>query len=80
MWSYNFSAINIEKDKKTIIVNAINYGDLRHWKWIKEAYGQKEVQKILSDISVTELRPRVLKLASLIFSIKNFNYAPRGAK
>lgn len=80
LWSYNFSSIDSEKDKKTIIVNAINYGDLKHWKWVKENYGAEPVRQILGNITATELRPPALRLASIIFSVKNFNYAPRGAK
>lgn len=77
LWSYNFEDIDPEKSKQTIIVNSINYGDLRHWQWIKKAYGEKEIQKVLHTIPITALRPRAAKLAQLIFKAK-FNYAPRG--
>lgn len=80
MWSYDFSKIDAEKDKKTIILNTINYGDLKHWRWIEKRYGQPIIQEILGNMSVTEIRPKVLKLVALIFSIKDFNYAPRGTK
>ena len=80
LWSYDLSKINPYKDKKRIIVNAINYGDLKHWKWIGAYYGQKTIQEVLGGVSVSEIRPRVLKLASLVFSIKSFNHAPRGVK
>lgn len=80
MWSYDFSKIDLDKNKKTIIVNTINYGDLKHWKWITNYYGIKEIQNTLVQIPATELRSRALKLASLLFSIKNFNYAPRSIK
>ncbi len=78
LWSYNFNLIDIEKDKKTIIVNAINYGDLEHWRWIIRCYGKEEIKKILMKIPLTELRPRVVPLVSIIFSINKFNYALRG--
>jgi hypothetical protein len=80
MWSYSFPDIDTEKNKKTIIVNTINYGNLNHWKWLKKNYGTKTIQDVLAGISATELRPPALKLASLIFSITNLNYAPRGTK
>lgn len=80
MWSYDFPKIDLNKDKKRIIVNAINYGDLRHWKWIMEHYGRKTIQKVLADVPISEIRPRVLKLASVIFSVKDFNYVLRGVK
>lgn len=78
LWSYNFSSIDTEQDKKVIIVNTINYGDLKHWRWIVKNYGKKNVKKILTEIPFTEIRPRVAPLVSVIFSINKFNYEPRG--
>lgn len=79
-WSYDFSSLDPIRDEKTAIVNAINYGDLKHWKWLKDFYGEKEVQKSLANISAREFRERALKLAGLIFSVKKFNYVSRGVK
>ncbi|TAN57361.1 hypothetical protein EPN15_04540 [Patescibacteria group bacterium] len=77
LWSYDFETIDPIKDKKTIIINAINYGDLRHWKWLVEFYGKKAVTEVLKIASGTEIRPRVRSLVSILFSINNFNYEPR---
>lgn len=79
LWSYDFSKINPKKDKKTIIVNSINYGDLKHWKWLSNAYGKTEISRILSKISVKELRNRARELAGIIFKVKQFNHAPRSS-
>lgn len=80
LWSYDISQIDVERDKKMIIVNAVNYGDLCHWRWLVQTYGKEEVSNVISRIPVTELRPRVRRLAAIFFSVKNFNYAPRGAR
>jgi len=77
LWSYDFVAIDPAKDKKTVIINAINYGDLRHWKWLNEFYGKKIVAEVLKKSPRTEIRPRVRNLVSILFSINNFNYEPR---
>jgi len=76
-WSQDYKTLDLNLDKKTIIVNTINYGDLSHWKWIKSFYGDDIIKEILIKISYTELRDRVRPLAELIFSISNFNHAPR---
>lgn len=76
LWSYNFCDLDPEKDKKVIIVNAVNYGDLRHWKWLKERYN---VADILSRIPTSELRERSQRLAGLVFKIK-FKYAIRSTR
>ena len=39
LWSYDFSNIDADKHRKTIIVHALNYGTLKHWRWIKKHYG-----------------------------------------
>jgi len=79
-WSYDFSKINPQKEKKTVIIQTINYGDLDHWKWLRKYYGKNIIKKILLEIPVTEIKPRTRRLLSLIFNIERFNYAPRSAK
>ena len=77
LWSYDFNSLDVEEDKKEIIVNGINYGDLKHWRGIIKEYSKEDVRKILTTIPFTEIRPRVAPLVSIIFSIDNFNYEPR---
>ncbi len=79
LWSYRFSAIDPQRHKKTVIVQTINYGDLRHWRWIADFYGKEEIHRVLTSIPVSELRFRARKLAALLFAITTFNHAPRGA-
>jgi hypothetical protein len=80
LWSYDFLKIEPDKDKKFIIVNAINYGNLKHWRWLVKIYGIKEVRRVLKNTPMTAIRPRVLKLASLIFDLQGFNHASRSVK
>lgn len=76
-WSCDYKKLDLNLDKKTIIVNTINYGDLSHWRWIKVFYGEGSIKETLMKLSFTELRERVRPLAQLIFSIPSFNHAPR---
>jgi hypothetical protein len=78
LWSYDFAALDLEKDKKTIIIQSINYGDLTHWRWIMQYYGKDTIRNVLESIPVTELRPRALRLAALVFALKHLNHVPRG--
>jgi hypothetical protein len=79
LWSYDFSALDIEKNKKTIILQTINYGKWEHWKWIAKRYGVSEVAKVLSSARDTEFRKPALVLAEIIFNVKNTNHALRSA-
>ena len=76
-WSYNFSSIDPQRDKKTIILNTINYGEWKHWIWIIKFYGRKEVKRIIEETPRTEFRTPALKLISLLLDIKGLKYASR---
>jgi uncharacterized protein DUF6922 len=78
LWSYNFERIDPVKHQKTIIVQAVNYGTLQHWQWLIQNYGRERIREVLSSISATEIKPRTRRLAAIIFSIDQFNYASRG--
>ena len=80
LWAYDFSFIDLGRDKKRIIINSINYGQWKHWQWIVGYYGKEEVRQIIEDTPVSEFRPRALKLVSILLGIKNFKYASRSDK
>lgn len=76
-WSYKFSSVDPDRDKRRIIINTINYGGWKHWLWIIKFYGKKEIKKIIEEIPKTEFRTRVLKLISLLLRVKKLKYASR---
>jgi len=78
LWSYDLDKLNPEKNRKTVIVNVINYGNLKHWRWLKKNYGEEVVRKVLARIRASEIRPGARRLASIIFDVSQFNYASRG--
>ena len=78
-WSYKFSSINAERDKRRIIINTINYGRWVHWLWMIKYYGKKEVKKIIKETPKTEFREPALKLISLLLGIKKLKYVYRSA-
>jgi hypothetical protein len=80
MWGYKFNLIDIEQDKRVIIVNTINYGNLDQWKWLVKTYGRDKLRKIIKLIPETEFRKYVLKLMKLLFNIKKLKYASRSAQ
>ena len=79
-WSQNFSDLDPRDDRKLIIVNAINYGNLEHWRWLKQFYGKEQVAQVISQIPITELRKRVRPLASMMFGVKQFNNVQRSVE
>lgn len=67
LWSYDFEKCDPQKMKNTIIANAISYGDLEHWRWIKSFYGAVGVQEALNNIQLSAIRPSAMKLAKMMF-------------
>lgn len=78
LWSYDFDRLNPTKHRKTIIVQAINYGTLAHWRWLNHTYGFDAVRKVLATVPVTEIKPGARRLAAIVFGVDQFNHAPRG--
>ena len=76
-WSYKFSLVDPDKNKKRIVINTINYGSWRHWLWLIKFYGEKEVKEIIEETPKTEFRVPALKLVSLLLGIKKLKYASR---
>jgi len=68
LWSYDLAQIDIERDKSTIIVSAINYGTLKHLRWLVDIYGKHAVREILDTRMHTEIRPQARRLAEFIFA------------
>ena len=76
-WSYKFSSIDLQKNKRTIIINTINYGQWEHWIWVLKFYGKENVKKFIEEIPQTEFRVPALKLISLLLGIKKLKYVSR---
>jgi len=79
-WSYNWEALELEKDKEVIIRQTIKYGDLQHWRWLINQYGLEEVRGVIKRVPETDLRPSLQKLLKLILGIDHFLYARRGVR
>ena len=79
LWSFKQENIDVNKHKRDIIVNAINYGTLEHWSWLIKTYGKEEIRRILEKRLETEFNPESRNLAKIIFRVPGFQHARRGA-
>ncbi|TSC68224.1 MAG: hypothetical protein G01um101466_519 [Parcubacteria group bacterium Gr01-1014_66] len=77
LWSYDLEKLDLERNKKIIILNSLNYGDFSHWHWIINFYGKEAVRSLIQDTPASEFRPRVRHLITLIFDIDHFSHALR---
>ncbi len=74
LWSFDFEKVDPDRHRKSIIVNAVNYGDLSHWKWIHRHYTPEDIQEFFKNTLVTEFRPSALKLASILFKTEGLKH------
>ncbi len=79
LWSYRFEKIDVDRHKGEIIVNTINYGNLKHWRWIISQYGKQGIKEVLRQRLFTEFNKESRSLAQLIFSVDHFRDARRSA-
>ena len=79
LWSYKFKDINPEGHQRIIVVNAVNYGDLEHWRWLFHYYGKPRLKRIIANIPSSEFRPSALKLAALLLGLTTMKYASRSS-
>lgn len=76
-WWGDVSKLDAQRDKKTIIVQLVNYGGWNQWKWLVETYKREGLKKIIREIPASEFRAGALKLISLLLGIKHLKYASR---
>ena len=80
MWSYDFSKVDPDKDKETIIINTINYGFWKQWKWLFNYYGRKKLRKTILNLAASEFYKEPFKIMALLLNIQKMKYATRGDK
>jgi len=79
LWSYEFTSVDSERDKRRIVINTINYGAWKHWLWIAHEYGKTTIAETIEGAPATEFRPGALKLACILFGAKKPIHASRTA-
>lgn len=67
-WSYEFESLCLEKHKRLIVKQILNYGTIDDWRWLLSVYGEDGMKKIISNLYKSELRARTLKLAKILFN------------
>ena len=49
LWSYDLSKMDIEKSKKLIIQQVLNYGDWDDLKWLYRAYSKEDIAGVVKN-------------------------------
>lgn len=69
LWSYDYSKLDLNKDKKTIISQVLNLGSEEAISWLFNTYGKEEIINVASTIPVSSWDKKSLALWSIALQI-----------
>ncbi|MCX6703531.1 MAG: hypothetical protein NTV02_02505 [Candidatus Zambryskibacteria bacterium] len=70
LWSYDFSQINLEKNKKRIITNVLNLGTKEATDWLFSVYDKVDIADAIEKPFAGEWNKKSLYFWSFIFNLK----------
>jgi hypothetical protein len=70
LWSYDFTKIDLEKDKKRIITNILNYGTKEATDWLFSVYNKDSIKETIEKPFSGEWNKKSLYFWSFVFNIK----------
>jgi hypothetical protein len=71
LWYLDISSVDLERDKKRIILNVLNYGSKEATDWLFSYYNIGDIKMILRRFgALGELSPKSLNYWCLILNIK----------
>jgi hypothetical protein len=70
LWSYDISDLDLEKHKKRIITNVLNYGTRDATNWVKETCSDTEIRSVLADSLPGEWLDKSLNYWSLVYDVE----------
>ena len=69
LWSYKTDKIEVNKHKKIIIFQVLNFGSEEAIKWLFKQYNLDLITKVASDIPLFQWNKKSLSLWKLVLSI-----------
>jgi hypothetical protein len=70
LWSYDISKMDLEKDKKEIITQVLNYGTWEDLKLLYKLYPEKDIKKVIKNPQRGVWFKKVLNFWIKIYNIK----------
>lgn len=69
LWSYNFESLDLEKHKKLIIGQVLNFGTKQATDWLFSYYGKNTIADVASKIPKGGWNKKSLALWQLVLNI-----------
>lgn len=69
LWSYDIDKINIDRHKKTIICNVLNYGTKPAIDWLRSTYSKDDILEVIAHTPKSAWSRKSLALWSLVYGV-----------
>jgi len=69
LWSYDIKKIDLERNKKEIITQVLNYGDWQDLKWLFRTYSEKEIKEVIKNPRRGVWFEKVLNFWATVFDL-----------
>jgi hypothetical protein len=76
LWSYDVAALDLERDKKRIITNVLNWGTKQATDWLRAEYSPEDIREVLVSPLRGEWHEKSYHYWSLIYGTSGI-LAPR---
>lgn len=73
LWSYDSTKIDLQKDKKRIITNVLNYGSKEATDWLFSVYNKNDITETIKIPFSGEWNKKSLHFWSFVFNVKAGN-------
>ncbi len=79
LWSYDLSQIDLEKHKKIIIPQVLNFGSMEAISWLFDNYSSDDIKKAATNIPLGAWNKKSLNLWALYFGLDKSQFKQRFA-
>lgn len=70
LWSYDFDKLDLEKNKQTIIMQILYFGNIKQWRELFHIYGYDQVKNIFKNSRPDEWQYKAINFWKLKFDLK----------
>lgn len=70
LWSYDVDKLDLERDKKRIITNVLNFGTTPATRWLFEVYNREAIKEVVIHPLPGEWDKKSLNFWGLVFDVK----------
>ena len=69
LWSYDLSGLEIDRHKKLIIKNILDYGNIEATNWLESTYTRTEIQSAIQHTTESEWGRKSINFWSFIYDV-----------